>query len=75
MKPPTEKRNGGPVSRTAACVKPKRPSSDKLDESVKALRMTRWLDMAIVMHRMGATDPAEYQRLGIWLHRMRRAVG
>ena len=43
--------------------------------SVKALRMTRWLDMAIVMHRMGATDPAEYQRLGIWLHRMRRAVG
>ena len=43
--------------------------------NVKALRMTRWLDMAIVMHRMGATDPAEYQRLGIWLHRMRRAVG
>ena len=42
--------------------------------NVKALRMTRWLDMAIVMHRMGATDPAEYQRLGIWLHRMRRGV-
>ena len=75
MKPPNPKQNGGSVSRTAACVKPKRPSSDKLDESVKALRMTRWLDMAIVMHRMGATDPAEYQRLGIWLHRMRRAVG
>ena len=75
MKPPTEKRNGGSVSEAAACVKPKRPSSDELDASVKALRMTRWLDMAIVMHRMGATDPAEYQRLGIWLHRMRRAVG
>jgi len=43
--------------------------------NVKALRMTRWLDLAIVMHRMGATDPAEYQRLGIWLHRMRRGVG
>jgi len=43
--------------------------------NVKALRMTRWLDMAIAMHRMGATDPAEYQRLGIWLNRMRRAVG
>ena len=42
---------------------------------VKNARLTRWLDMAIVMHRMGATDPAEYQRLGIWLHRMRRAVG
>ena len=75
MKPPTEKRNGGPVSRTAACVKPNRPRPDELDASVKALRLTRWLDMAIVMHRMGATDPAEYQRLGIWLHRMRRAVG
>ena len=42
--------------------------------NVKALRMTRWLDMAIVMHRMGATDPAEYQRLGIWLQRMRRGI-
>lgn len=74
MKPPTEKRNGGPVSRTAAIVNPAK-DDDTLGESVKALRMTRWLDMAIVMHRMGATDPAEYQRLGIWLHRMRRAVG
>ena len=36
MKPPTEKRNGGSVSEAAACVKPKRPSSDELDESVKA---------------------------------------
>jgi hypothetical protein len=36
MKPPTEKRNGGPVSRTAACVKPNRPRPDELDESVKA---------------------------------------
>ena len=74
MKPPTEKRNGGSVSRTAAIANPVK-DVDALGESVKALRMTRWLDMAIVMHRMGATDPAEYQRLGIWLHRMRRAVG
>ena len=39
MKPPNPKRNGGPVSRTAACVKPKRPSSDKLDESVNDLEV------------------------------------
>ena len=74
MKPPTEKRNGGSVSRAAAIANPAK-DVDALGESVKALRLTRWLDMAIVMHRMGATDPAEYQRLGIWLHRMRRAVG
>ena len=74
MKPPTEKRNGGSVSRAAAIANPAK-DNDALGESVKALRMTRWLDMAIAMHRMGATDPAEYQRLGIWLHRMRGAVG
>ena len=74
MKPSTEKRNGGSVSEAAAIANPAK-DVDALGESVKALRMTRWLDMAIVMHRMGATDPAEYQRLGIWLHRMRRAVG
>jgi len=74
MKPSTKKRNGGSVSRAAAIANPAK-DVDALGESVKALRMTRWLDLAIVMHRMGATDPAEYQRLGIWLHRMRRAVG
>lgn len=73
MKPPNPKRNGGPVSEAAAIANPAK-DVDALGESVKALRMTRWLDMAIVMHRMGATDPAEYQRLGIWLHRMRRGV-
>jgi len=72
MKPPNE--NGGSASRAAAIANPAK-DVDALGESVKALRMTRWLDMAIVMHRMGATDPAEYQRLGIWLNRMRRAVG
>ena len=74
MNPPNPKRNGGSVSETAAIVNPAK-DVDVLGESVKALRLTRWMDMAIVMHRMGATDPAEYQRLGIWLHRMRRAVG
>ena len=73
MKPPTEKRNGGSVSEAAAIANPAK-DVDALGESVKALRMTRWLDMAIVMHRMGATDPAEYQRLGIWLQRMRRGI-
>ena len=69
MKPPNE---NGDLS--AAAIANPAKDVDALGESVKALRMTRWLDMAIVMHRMGATDPAEYQRLGIWLNRMRRAV-
>ena len=74
MKPANE--NGDPVSKAAAHMITTSPKEvDEADASVKGLRMTRWLDMAIVMHRMGATDPAEYQRLGIWLHRMRRAVG
>ena len=73
MKPPTEKRNGGSASRATAIANPAK-DVDALGESVKNLRLTRWMDMAIVMHRMGATDPAEYQRLGIWLHRMRRGV-
>jgi hypothetical protein len=76
-KPPDETRNGGSVSRTAApCEAPiAKPKADVLGVGVKALRMARWIDMAIVMHRMGATDPAEFQRLGLWLQRMRRAVG
>jgi hypothetical protein len=72
VKPPDPNENGG---LSAAAIANPAKDVDVLGESVKALRMTRWLDMAIVMHRMGATDPAEYQRLGIWLHRMRRAVG
>ena len=40
MKPPNE--NGGPVSRTAACVKPKRPSSDALADLSKWLK-SQWL--------------------------------
>ena len=73
MRPPN--RSGGIREDTAAHMITTSPKEvDEADASVKALRMTRWLDMAIVMHRMGATDPAEYQRLGIWLHRMRGGV-
>jgi len=72
MKTPDPNENG---DLSAAAIANPAKDVDALGESVKALRMTRWLDLAIVMHRMGATDPAEYQRLGIWLHRMRRAVG
>ena len=75
MKPPDPSKSGDPVSKATAHMITTSPKEvDALGESVKALRMTRWLDMAIVMHRMGATDPAEYQRLGIWLNRMRRGV-
>ena len=42
--------------------------------SVKAGQMAAWLDDAIAMCRKAASDPVEYQRLGIWLQRMRRAV-
>ena len=42
MKPPTEKRNGGPVSRTAACVKPNRPRPDALADLSKWLK-SQWL--------------------------------
>ncbi len=73
MKPPDEKRNDGP--KTAATHENPSKDSVALGDGVKALRLTRWLDMAIVMHRMSANDPAEFQRLGIWLQRMRRAIG
>ena len=70
--PPEHAKGATPRSR-ARC----KPLARGFDDVgiVKNARLTRWMDMAIVMHRMGATDPAEYQRLGIWLHRMRRAVG
>ncbi len=73
MKPPDKTRNDGP--KAAATHENPAKDSVALGDDVKALRLTRWLDMAIVMHRMGATDPAEFQRLGLWLQRMRRAIG
>lgn len=73
MSAPPENAKGAAPKDRARC----KTLTEAFDDAgnVKALRMTRWLDLAIVMHRMGATDPAEYQRLGIWLHRMRRGVG
>jgi hypothetical protein len=68
------KQSDGPVSRTAA-MNPDQAKPVEVVTAVKAVKLTRWLDMAIVMHRMAATDAAEFQRLGIWLQRMRRAVG
>jgi hypothetical protein len=67
--------NGGPRKEAAALdEKPTTKPADVFGDAVNALRLARWLDMALVMHRMGATDPAEFQRLGIWLNRMRKAV-
>ena len=72
MSEPPENAKGAAPKDRARC----KTLTEAFDDAgnVKALRMTRWLDMAIVMHRMGATDPAEYQRLGIWLQRMRRGI-
>lgn len=75
MKPPNE--NGGPVSETAALHEPSTAKSkaDALGDSVNLAQVGRWIDEAIAMCRLAATDPVEFQRLGIWLQRMRRAVG
>jgi hypothetical protein len=72
-RPPNE--SGGTPKGTAAVNAPSQAKPDETAPAVKAVELARWLDMAIVMHRMGATDPAEFQRLGLWLQRMRRAVG
>ena len=75
MKPP-ERESGGMVSQTAASVKPPTAKPKGVDpaEGVKVEQMGRWLDDAIAMCRKAAGDPVEFQRLGIWLQRMRRAI-
>ena len=74
MKPPNE--NDGPVSETAALheLPIAKPKADVSGESVNLAQVGRWLDDAIAMCRKAASDPVEYQRLGIWLQRMRRAI-
>ena len=68
-------KDGGPVSETAAlCVKPSPPRPDAFGEAVNAEQMVAWIDEAIATLRRAATDPVEFQRLGLWLQRMRRAV-
>lgn len=76
MKPPDPNKNGGPVSRTAARMEAPTAKSKAAvgGELVNAVQMGRWLDDAIAMCRKAATDPVEFQRLGIWLQRMRRAL-
>lgn len=44
------------------------------DKALEADHLARWIDEAIVMCRRAATDPVEFQRLGLWLQRIRRAV-
>jgi hypothetical protein len=72
MKPP-ENENDGPASEAAARMKPAKVP-DAVGESVKAEQMAAWIDDAIAMLRKAATDPVEFQRLGLWLQRMRRAL-
>lgn len=74
MKPPNE--NGGPVSETAALHEAPvaKPKADVVGEGVNTAQMVRWLDMAIQMCRMAHRDPIEFQRLGLWLQQMKRAI-
>ncbi len=75
LKPPDPNENGGSVSETAARVmKPSPKDSDDSGECVNAAQMVAWIDEAIATLRRAATDPVEFQRLGLWLQRMRRAV-
>lgn len=66
-----------PVSEGGASHEPSTAKSkaDVSGAGVNASQMARWLDDAIAMRRKAASDPVEFQRLGIWLQRMRRAVG
>lgn len=75
MKPPPNK-SGDHVSAIAASHEPSTAKSkaDVSGAGVNAVQIGRWLDDAIAMCRKAATDPVEFQRLGIWLQRMRRAV-
>ena len=74
MRPPDETRNGGPVSETAARVKAPAKRPDVSGESVNAAQMVAWIDEALSTYRRAGGDPAEFQRLGLWLQRMRRAL-
>lgn len=75
MKHPPDK-NGDHVSAVAALHE---PSTAKLKglvsgESVNLPQVGRWIDEALLLNRNAASDPAEHQRLGIWLARIRRAL-
>jgi len=69
-RPPNE--SGG--QEAAAVNEPSQAKPDCQTEAVKMQQVARWLDDAIAMCRNAASDPAEFQRLGIWLARIRRAL-
>ncbi len=71
MKPP-ETRNGGPKATATHEAPAKEP--DAIGQAVKPEQMALWVDEAIATLRRAAQDPVEFQRLGIWLQRMRRAL-
>lgn len=72
MKPPNE--SGGARKDTAATEKPSQAKPDSSEETVNALEMARSVDEAIATYRRAAKDPVEFQRLGLWLRQMRRAL-
>lgn len=72
MKPPKNK-DGGPKT-AALCVSSQTEKPDVSGEAVNAAQMVAWIDEAIFTLRRAATDPVEFQRLGLWLQRMRRAL-
>jgi hypothetical protein len=87
MKPPNPKRNGGPVSRTAACVKPNRPRPDKLGESVKASgrndleaaqanprRIAQWFTHALCLTELAASNSRALEMLRVHLEAMREEL-
>ena len=59
---------------TAAIAVAPAKEPDALGSDVNVVQLGRWLDDAIAMSRKAAKDPVEFQRLGIWLARIRRAL-
>jgi len=71
-RPPNE--SGGPRKGTAAVEDRANPKPDCHSASVNAAQVALWIDEAIATYRRAGSDPVEFQRLGIWLQRMRRAL-
>ena len=65
MKPPNPKRNGGPVSRTAACVKPNRPRPDVFGDAVKFVPIYSIGELSEnwQVYRRPAEDDAAFRQL------------
>ena len=83
MKPPTEKRNGGSVSRTAAIANPAK-DVDVLGESVKASareeikaaqanprRVAQWITHALCLTELAASNSRALEMLRVHLEAMR----